>query len=51
MMQAARRAIRWSLHFSQEEAAHMLGASRQSVNRVLKRWEAALASCACYRAR
>lgn len=29
------------LHFSQEEAAHMLGASRQSVNRVLKGWEAA----------
>ncbi|MBP6738076.1 MAG: Crp/Fnr family transcriptional regulator [Rhodobacteraceae bacterium] len=29
------------LHFSQEEAAHMLGASRQSINRVLKRWEAA----------
>ena len=29
------------LRFSQEEAAHMLGASRQSVNRVLKEWEAA----------
>ena len=29
------------LHFSQEEGAHMLGASRQSINRVLKRWEAA----------
>ena len=28
------------LHFSQEDAAHMLGASRQSINRVLKRWEA-----------
>ncbi|MCM0000737.1 MAG: helix-turn-helix domain-containing protein, partial [Erythrobacter sp.] len=29
------------LRFSQEEAAHMLGASRQTVNRVLKEWEAA----------
>ncbi len=29
------------LRFSQEEAAHMLGASRQTVNRVLNEWEAA----------
>ena len=27
------------LKFSQEEAAHMLGVSRQSVNRVIKHWE------------
>ena len=30
-----------TVQFSQEEGAHMLGASRQSVNRVLKEWEAA----------
>lgn len=27
------------LNFSQEEGAHMLGVSRQSVNRVMKHWE------------
>lgn len=38
-----------TLRFSQEEMSHMLGASRQSINRLLKQWEQSGAVRVAYR--